>query len=118
MMERTCAWLGKARGLCRDYEVLPENHEGIVYVVMIHLILRRLTDNRRRYSSSTGTAIGITFLLLNLEQGLRAIWALFLSFLTGWNNCMEVVRAIPKDIYRLVADFMSIDAYRRLSYVD
>ena len=47
IVERTFAWLDNARVLCRDYEGLPENHEGMIYVVMIRLILRRLGNNRR-----------------------------------------------------------------------
>ena len=47
VVERTFSWLEKSRRLCRDYEVLPENHEAVVYIVMIRLMLRRLTDNRR-----------------------------------------------------------------------
>lgn len=31
VVERTFSWLEKARRLCRDYEVLPENHEGVIY---------------------------------------------------------------------------------------
>ncbi|WP_407892253.1 hypothetical protein [Scytonema sp. NUACC26] len=34
-------------GKCRDYDALPENYEGMVYVVMIRLMLRRLCYNRR-----------------------------------------------------------------------
>ena len=56
VVERTFSWLEKSRRLCRDYEVLPENHEGVVYIVMIRLMLRRLTDNRRRRKSSLNTA--------------------------------------------------------------
>lgn len=48
VVERTFSWLDKSRRLCRDYEVLPENHEAVVYIAMIRLMLRRLTDNRRR----------------------------------------------------------------------
>ena len=48
VVERTFSWLEKSRRLCRDYEVLPENHEAVVYIVMIRLMLRRLTDNRRQ----------------------------------------------------------------------
>jgi transposase len=47
IVERTFAWLDNARALCRDYEGLPENHEGMIYVVMIRLMLRRLGNNRR-----------------------------------------------------------------------
>ena len=50
IVERTLAWLDNARALCRDYEGLPENHEGMVYVVMIRLMLRRLYRNRRTRS--------------------------------------------------------------------
>lgn len=47
VVERTFAWLENARRLCRDYEELPEHHENFVYVVMIRLMLRKLTHNRR-----------------------------------------------------------------------
>jgi len=50
VVERTLAWLDQARRLCRDYERLPENHAGVVYIVMIRLMLRRLTDNQRRWT--------------------------------------------------------------------
>ena len=49
VVERTFSWLENARRLCRDYERLPENHEGVVYIVMIRLMLRRLTRNRRQW---------------------------------------------------------------------
>jgi transposase len=51
VVERTFAWLDKARRLCRDYEHLPENQAGVVYIVMIRLMLRRLTDNERSWST-------------------------------------------------------------------
>jgi transposase len=47
------AWLENARALTRDYETLPENHEGMIYVVMIRLMLRRLTNNRRTRKPQT-----------------------------------------------------------------
>ncbi|MBD2033581.1 transposase [Leptolyngbya sp. FACHB-321] len=47
LVERTWTWLENARALTRDYETLPENHEGRIHVVMIRLMLRRLTNNRR-----------------------------------------------------------------------
>lgn len=56
VVERTFSWLEKSRRLCRDYEVLPENHEGVVYIVMIRLMLRRLTDNQRQKKSKLNTA--------------------------------------------------------------
>lgn len=42
VVERTFAWLNNSRRLSKDYEQWPENHEGVVYVAMIRLMLRRL----------------------------------------------------------------------------
>ena len=53
IVERTWTWLDNARILTRDYERLPENHEGRIYVVMIRLMLRRLAKNRRTWESKT-----------------------------------------------------------------
>ena len=53
IVERTWTWLDNARSLTRDYERLPENHEGMIYVVMIRLMLRRLAKNRRTWDSKT-----------------------------------------------------------------
>jgi transposase len=52
IVERTWTWLENARSLTRDYERLPENHEGMIYVVMIRLMLRRLTKNRKTWEST------------------------------------------------------------------
>lgn len=52
IVERTFAWLENARRLCRDYEELPENHEGVIYIVMIRLMLRKLTGNHRKRISN------------------------------------------------------------------
>lgn len=53
VVERTWAWLDNARILARDYERLPENHAGMVYIVMIRLMLRRLTKNHMRWTEKT-----------------------------------------------------------------
>lgn len=53
VVERTFAWLENARRLCRDYEELPEHHESFIYLAMIRLMLRQLTDNRRTRASVT-----------------------------------------------------------------
>ncbi len=53
VVERTWAWLDNARSLTRDYERLPENHVGMVYVVMIRLMLRRLDKNRTKWKDKT-----------------------------------------------------------------
>lgn len=53
IVERTWTWLENARLLNRDYERLPDNHEGMIYVVMIRLMLPRLTKNRRTWDKKT-----------------------------------------------------------------
>lgn len=42
VVERTFAWLYKARRLARDYERLCETVESFIYITMIRLILNRL----------------------------------------------------------------------------
>jgi putative transposase len=42
VVERTFAWLYKARRLCRDFERLCQSVESFIYVTMIRLILNRL----------------------------------------------------------------------------
>jgi putative transposase len=45
IVERTFAWLGNYRRLSKDYEYLPRTSEAMVYLAMIHLMLRRLSRN-------------------------------------------------------------------------
>jgi putative transposase len=42
IVERTFAWLGNYHRLARDYERLPESSEALIYLAMIHLMVRRL----------------------------------------------------------------------------
>lgn len=42
VVERTLGWLGRYRRLSKDYEGLPETSEALIYVAMIHLMVRRL----------------------------------------------------------------------------
>jgi putative transposase len=42
VVERTFAWLGKARRLARDYERLPETGVAMIYAAMSRIMLRRL----------------------------------------------------------------------------
>ena len=53
VVERTFAWLNHNRRLCKDYEVLPETSETMIYLAMIHIMLRRLASWRtfRRFLS-------------------------------------------------------------------
>ena len=43
VVERTFGWLGRYRRLSKDYELLPEVSESIIYAAMVRLMLRRLT---------------------------------------------------------------------------
>ena len=44
VVERTFAWLGSGRRLSKDYEMLAENSEAVVYIDSIRLMLKRLTS--------------------------------------------------------------------------
>jgi putative transposase len=43
--ERTFAWLGKYRRLSKDYEAKSATSETMIYLAMIHLMVRRLGPN-------------------------------------------------------------------------
>jgi len=42
VVERTFAWLSFCRRLSKDYEVLPETSEAMIFAAMVHLMVRRL----------------------------------------------------------------------------
>jgi len=42
VVERTFSWLGNYRRHSKDYERLPESSEAMVYISMIHLMVRRI----------------------------------------------------------------------------
>ena len=42
VVERTFAWLSRYRRLSKDYEFLPESSEAMIYIAMIHIMVRRL----------------------------------------------------------------------------
>lgn len=42
VVERTFAWFGNYRRLSKDYEYHPETSENMIYIAMIHVMLRRL----------------------------------------------------------------------------
>ncbi len=47
VVERTFAWLGRYRGLSKDYGRLPETSELMIRTAMIHVMLRRLEPTRQ-----------------------------------------------------------------------
>jgi putative transposase len=53
VVERTFSWLDNARGICRVFEDLPENHEGMIYAASIRLMLRKLTKRTRKWAGSS-----------------------------------------------------------------
>jgi putative transposase len=42
IVERTFAWLNRYRRLSKDYETLTNSSENVIYLAMIHLMVRRL----------------------------------------------------------------------------
>ena len=44
IVERTFAWLGRYRRLSKDYEYLTDTSEAMIYLAMIHLMVRRLAQ--------------------------------------------------------------------------
>jgi len=45
VVERTFAWLLNFRRHAKDYEVLTRNSEALIYIAMIHLLIKRLAPN-------------------------------------------------------------------------
>ena len=45
VVERTFAWLSTWRRLAKDYELLPSSEQAWIYLAMIRIMLRRLTQN-------------------------------------------------------------------------
>jgi putative transposase len=44
VVERTFGWLGRWRRTSKDYEYLPATSEGVIYLAMIRVMLRRLAE--------------------------------------------------------------------------
>lgn len=42
IVERTFAWLNNYRGLSKDYEYSTKSSENMIYIAMLHLMIRRL----------------------------------------------------------------------------
>jgi len=43
IVERTFSWFGRYRRLSKDYETLTRSSETVIYLAMIHLMVRRLS---------------------------------------------------------------------------
>ncbi len=52
VVERTFAWLGRYRGLSKDYERLPETSEAMIRLAMIHIMIQRLEPTHQYYLAS------------------------------------------------------------------
>jgi putative transposase len=52
VVERTYSWFGHYRRLSKDYEYLPTTSETMLYVAMIHLMVRRLAPPTKHASSA------------------------------------------------------------------
>jgi putative transposase len=46
IVERTFGWWNQYRRLSKDYELLPEMSESMIYAVMIRLMLKRLATSQ------------------------------------------------------------------------
>ena len=44
VVERTFGWLGRYRRLSKDYELLPEVSEAMIYGAMVQMMLNRLAS--------------------------------------------------------------------------
>ena len=42
VVERTWGWLNWCRRLSKDYEILPETSEALIYIALIRIMLKRL----------------------------------------------------------------------------
>lgn len=53
IVERTFGWFGGYRRLSKDYEELTENSEAMIFVCMIHRMLRHLKPSELAYGWET-----------------------------------------------------------------
>ncbi len=47
IVERTFGWFNGCRRLSKDYELLPEMSESMIYTAMARLMLKRLVSSRK-----------------------------------------------------------------------
>ncbi len=59
MVERTFAWLGRYRGLSKDYERLPETSEAMIRLAMIHIMIQRLEPTHQYSLASQNEGVEV-----------------------------------------------------------
>lgn len=60
VVERTFAWLGRYRGLSKDYERLPETREAMIRLAMIHIMARRLEPTHQNPLTSQNEGVEVS----------------------------------------------------------
>jgi putative transposase len=69
IVERTFGWWNQYRRLSKDYELLPEMSESIIYTVMIRLMLKRLVKSQSRANASKFYKSLLTNILAYVSDG-------------------------------------------------
>lgn len=57
IVERTFAWLGKYRRLSKDYEGLAQTSEAFIYIAMIHVMVRRIANQKAVAEKAAGKIV-------------------------------------------------------------
>jgi putative transposase len=60
VVERTFGWLGRYRGLSKDYERLPGTSEAMIRMAMIHVMVRRLEPTHQYSLASQNEGVEVS----------------------------------------------------------